>query len=346
VTETRLRPYAPGDETQILALHRRVFHHTPNPASWRRQFLENPVAPAAIMLAERAGQIVGHQAHVPARMSYQGQEFLATRGVDTMVAPEARGEKLSLKLHTLALAEMSGRVDFHYSTPGAVPQHLFTSVDKTTVVGPTPPVELWLNPVYSLRGRPRWRPLTGTLRALGRAWVKLAPRPAVAGDGPPSVTLERFDARCDRLWAEAGARYGLTMLRDEGYLNWRYGGEGLTRLAVADDQRVYGWLVYRLWAIPGWRGAYLIDLVAGSAAVAERLLRAALQAFARRALDVVHAWAMPHAPDWPAMRRLGFRQRPSRINLVARPHHTCRLPLDVLTSWPAWHLTLADTDGV
>jgi hypothetical protein len=349
VAERRLRPYAPGDETQILALHREVFSHTPTEAAWRRKFIDNPAGPAAIAVVEAAGRIVAHCANNPVRMSFAGQELLAARGVDMMLAPGVRtglaGPRLALSVRAAVHELITGRAEFNYSTPNPVPSRLLVEHGGLTRAGPVQPVELWLNPAYALRGKPRWKPVTGLWRALGRLWLQ-RPVTVPATGQPPLVRLDHFDARFDRLWTEAGARYGLTMLRDARFLNWRFGEPGPTRLAVADDERAYGWLVLRTWEHAGWRGAYLVDLAASEAAVAERLLREALAGFRRQGVDVVYAWMMPHAPDWPVMRQLGFRPRPPVLDLLVRTYPGGRLSLDVLKQWDNWHLTLADTEGM
>jgi hypothetical protein len=352
--EPRLRPYVPGDEAALLALHRRVFHHTPSLAEWRHKFLDNPAGPATILVIEQGGQIVGHWANLPGCLSLAGQELRAARGVDLMLAPEIRrglgGSRLAVRLNQdgVELAGAAGDLDLHYSIPQPVPARLFLKYGGRTRVGPTPPVQCALNPAYVLRGKPRWAPVTALARPLGRALARLRALglARAPSSGPALIALDRFDQRADDLWAAVAARYPLTLLRDARFLNWRFPAPDQTRLALGAPDRLEGWVVLSAWHDRGWRGGRLLDLVARDDLAAERLARAALAHFARRGLDVVSGWMMPHAPDWPALRRLGFRPRRPVIDLLVRPYLGGRLPLDYLRQPEHWHLTLADTDGV
>jgi hypothetical protein len=352
VTEPRLRPYAPGDEAHILTLHRRVFTHTPTEANWRRKFLNNPAGPAIILVLEQAGRVVGHYAFVPARMSYGGQVCAAVRGVDLMLAPEVRrglgGPRLALRLNDEGYARTSARADFLYSLPRLAPRRLFLKHGGRTRVGPVTPVHKRLNPAHWLRGRAGWAALAPAARWLGRAWLRAA-APALTeradADARPLVKLAVFDERFDQLWDEIAPRYPLTLLRDARYLNWRFAGPDVTRLAVVDADGADGWVVLGYWLQAGWRGARLLDLAARDEATAGRLLRAALAELRRRGVDVVHGWMMPHTPDWPAAQRAGFKPRPSGMDLLVRPYAGGRLPLETLTRLQSWHVTLADADA-
>ena len=63
----RVRPYAPSDETEILALCTKIFGSTSTLKEWRWRHLENPVGEALVFVAEErdSGKLIGHAAAVP-----------------------------------------------------------------------------------------------------------------------------------------------------------------------------------------------------------------------------------------------------------------------------------------
>lgn len=97
-------------EPDIAELFRASFDAELSSAEWRWFYLENPSGPPCVSLYYDRGQLLGHYAVVPIRLSIQGESRVAYRSMTTMVHPEGRGRGLftDLALRTYGLLRESG----------------------------------------------------------------------------------------------------------------------------------------------------------------------------------------------------------------------------------------------
>lgn len=93
-SEVLIREYVQGDETDIIKLHREIFHSDTNIEKWKWQFMESPQGKAWITVADKDSAIVGHYALMRSHLNFLGTEIVAGQGVDGMVREDQRGKKL------------------------------------------------------------------------------------------------------------------------------------------------------------------------------------------------------------------------------------------------------------
>jgi GNAT superfamily N-acetyltransferase len=247
----------------------------------------NPVGPASVLLAEEDGVVVGAVAISFMRMRVAGEEVKAGMPVHLATDPAHRGRGIFATLE--AANEESAR------EAGA----------KLLFVTPTPAS------ASVLLGRLAWTALPSL-----RVWARLRPLrrrldPRTRQGGPlsPQVTNCYLEGSGDRV------------LRDEAWLNWRFGaGPRRYRLLERDGYAVVG-RRGRIAFVAAVEGDLLGDAAAAAAAVGGRALMAA-------------------PPPWEHGRyaRAGYVPTPRTIALLGRS-------LDPATPLPARpHFQLGDLD--
>ncbi len=203
-----IRPYRDGDEAAILDCYNAVFPHAGvglpprTQAHWRWKFRDNPVPRMLHMLAEAPnGDIVGMYVGIPVRIWVEGEERLAAQGVDFCVLPDWRRRGGP---HGLFVDIGRAYIDtWHGPNPGEV---------SFTYGWPVP---AWRSGQKHL-GYLNIRDWDCTFRELG------ANAPRTTPDGVRTAQVERFSADVDGLFDHLKAGFGLTLIRDQRYLNWRY----------------------------------------------------------------------------------------------------------------------------
>jgi len=324
-----VRPYRDGDEAQILELFQRVFGVTRSVEHWRWKFRDNPAGSYVVRLAEAPdGALVGQYALLPVRTGWGDETVTLIQVIDVMVDPRFRmGLKRPGLFAVLAdrsvLAFLRGGqalVGYGFPTPEAL------RIGARSV-GYTP-----LHPI-------QW--LIKDLTAAG------APRPS----RPWSVRCERvtrFGDEVGALWRRcASPQAGVAIIRDAGYLNWRYADCPDTTYAMVAARRPWtsapaGAAVLRL----GWADqpiACLVDwLVPPDATSAAERLLAHCEALAREAgMTQLRAWFSPHFWPYGFLREQGYHTEPTIYHLVA-------LATDPRVSFEwantRWYYTMGDSD--
>ena len=207
--EVELRAYRPGDEVGILDCYNRIFpdaeHGIParSAAHWEWKFGANPTGRVQHVVAEHRDQgIIGGYAGIPVAIWSEGREQLAAQGVDLMVLPAWRryGPRPGLfvhigwKFHELYCGADDGKVLFTYGWP----------------------VPAWRMGQRYL-GYINIRDWNLWFRELAPG---AAPRPV--SDEVAVRRVRRFTPEVDALFEALRPTFGLALVRDERYLNWRY----------------------------------------------------------------------------------------------------------------------------
>ena len=151
--------------------------------------------------------------------------------------------------------------------------------------------------------RPRNRPLANDIAVFEKETA-----PAPGGDAGLDVrTARQFDGGVDALWAEASRAFRFAMVRDQTWLNYRYGdaragrftirtayaGDELAGYAVLTNRRGKGFIAGLL-ALPGRRDAL------------DALLRDAQRHFAGAGVERLRCWLPGHHPYREAVLGSGF----------------------------------------
>lgn len=329
-----IRALRPGDEASIVATFNHVFGAR-DPAfrprtleEWRWAFERNP-AGQRVFLALQRGEVVAQYAALPMRVWIDGAQRVFAQIVDSMVHPAHRGQRHgpSLFVDTArAFFSQHGGPDrdwLHYGWPITAVQrigenHLEYDTLRTQLV------------------------LVRDLAGAGH-------RP---GNGPGSlevVDVERFDVQARWLWDRCSDELGVSAIRDDSYLNWRFvdhprnsyalhgvrDGAGVLRgLCIA---RRADFVQRNLWCIAEWLVPWEERDV--GEALLGRTLDSARAARAQAAAMILPEWSPWHR--W--FQERGFLAQPTPYRTVARPFHP-RCDLTRLRS--CWWYQWGDSDLV
>ncbi|MDP6929834.1 MAG: hypothetical protein QF412_09060 [Planctomycetota bacterium] len=328
----QIRSYQPGDEVGILDCYNRIFPTDDGRIGgrtlehWNWKFLDNPVGCVQGVVADHEEEgIIGSYAGVPVRIWSEGREQLAAQGVDLMVLPKWRrhGRRpglfihLGWKYHELYCGATEGKVLFTYGWP-----------------------------------IPAWR--MGQ-RYLGywniRDWDFLfteiehrEPRSAPAGMAVQQVASYGEDVTA--LWTSLRPSFGLALIRDATYLNWRYGrrpDRSYRLFECREDSTgaLRGVCVYAVDEVLQTRAGFIVDwLVPADDQDATVALLAAVERQARDDGVGVVATVLNHVdPRFLGFQRLGFMVMGTPYFLVL-----ASFKYDTAYYRDEWFFTMGDSD--
>jgi hypothetical protein len=163
--------------------------------------------------------------------------------------------------------------------------------------------------------------------------------------------LERFGSEFDRLWRDVSAHYGILVVRDSQYLNWRYIEYPLEKPRVfsACDRRgnLRGFLVVNIVAeVPaGLRTAFILELftLPDDMTAQQDLLRAALRYANEKHVDRVSARFFPAQIGKLLKKNLFFRRQMSHCAYVHKG--SALLPEDFVCNEDNWFASPGDGDA-
>jgi hypothetical protein len=239
-----IRPFQDEDEASLLETFNLVFSATNpdmpprTPEQWRWAYRENPGG-KRIFVAAHEGQVVAQYAGMPNRMWFEGEERAFVDIVDSMVHPDHR---LGLKRPGLFIKTAQPFLE-EYGRP-----------DRDLAFFGWPIERAW--PINK--------------RFLGyqqiRSEVVLAREPGPGpGDLPDGVErIERFGPEAERLYRRCLDGWGLSGIRDDRFLNWRYVTNPFYRYVCIGVRRSDGELAgYAVYRPSGGNGpALLVDFLA------------------------------------------------------------------------------------
>jgi GNAT superfamily N-acetyltransferase len=259
----RVRPYAPGDETNILALCQKNFGSVASLQEWRWRTFENPVGPALIFVAEEkeTGRIVGHLAAISTDLkvgSFTRKGFFL---IDSVVDPSHRGRGIHAVL-TFAISKASCERDggFGFGLPNDqayLPTLKIGAVDLFTMSLLVKVLD-WHK---LLRARVRPAFLADGVGGL----IQLFRRRGKSSNCADLIIEEvtRFSVQADDLWGRISYRFPILASRRAVTLNWRYFERPDSPYSVFSISRTgqwQGYVVLRVVEKWGLRVGVLVDL--------------------------------------------------------------------------------------
>ena len=330
-----VRAYRPGDEHAILALWRAVWCDEAglpprSLAHWQWQFASWPDGMQVVVAESEAnGELIAHYCGIPTRISVHGRETLATHNPDSMVHPaHRRGLKregpflVTARAYYEAFGERPG-IDCNYGFPTRAALRIGTALL-------------------------RYLPVTEHMPALH---FNLFVDPECRGfcaareSGLVVARVAEPSRDADALWrASAGAR-DIALVRDHGYLAWRYArSPEPCEICEARDRggALRGIVVLRA----GWQRQPILavlDLVAPADDVAavSALLEHALATARALRMGRVEAWTTDGSALARTACELGFAVEPSDIKMVLRlPGHWD----DIEQYRAGWRPAIGDSD--
>jgi len=349
--DERTLGYDSGLEAEAFAFQEAAWPHRNReliPQRWRWMFADSARrlgVPPRVWLHLARGRVVGHMGSIPVSLKV-GTEVLPTGWlVDTMVLDDQRRRGLGSRL----------MVQAHEDQPFSLSLGQTAEMREIQLrlgwqqVAPLEIAQLLIRPENVLRGKlPK--------PAAMAAGLGLRASTAVRGllRGKPDVCVkpvDRFGERHDRLWQAVSPTITCGVVRDAGYLNWKYvdqPGQRFERFEVFDGDRLIGAVVLAIRepeATYRYRRALLVDVVASMATDGdlERVIRAAVSAAESGGADAMVCMHVGAALT-RALKANGFALRkPERVLLV----DTGGLPLETqrtLLDGPGWLVTQGDSD--
>lgn len=329
-----IRPYRRGDERRILELFHRVFGKERSLAHWEWKYRDNPEGAHIHVVETEAGEIVGHYAGIPVRVAVDGDTYVFSQLVDTMVDQDyRRGLKkpgMFAQLFMKFAEDWGGhdRAAIMYGFP--IPEALRIGQRLLGYVPLHQLVKL-VRPVGGTSHRISWQQAVDMLHHV-----------------PVSVRrVARFDASVNRLWDECRRELRIATVRDARYLNWRYADCPDVRYTLLAAEGIMGAslqgiAVLRLDSL-GQGAGFLMDWLVPlrAKAVADQLLARSIEEAELAGLKELHAWLPPSSPWLQYLLDRGFQATDGHYVLVARTF-TPSLPLEFINS--RWYYTMGDSD--
>jgi GNAT superfamily N-acetyltransferase len=305
-----LRPLGPS----LLAAYQELLPHQADAIvagklEWK--FKHNPAGPGVAAVAEIDGRVVGINTFQAARFRVDGKDVVAHQSMDTIVAPDARGQGVFARLVQTYYERTDAAVVYGFPNENSAPA--FFGKLGWTRYGTVPFLIKPIRSGYFLKrfGLPldfslSWPKEDATLRALSR--------------------FERFE------------RYptGCAAIRDAEYLNWRLfnhpskyevltNGEGFVATHLADKH--------------GGRIGYIMEALSASA----QMINGAIARMHQP--DAVLAWCAPWSENYPVYRAAGFVPLPDRFRPISLAFGARNLRLRTLEPRD-WYISYLDSDTV
>jgi hypothetical protein len=267
-----IRVYQPEDKEGILSLWKAAFGKEMPPRLWRWKYLENPYDRQIVLCVSEAGVPVAMYSGIPYRANWLGETVRFTHLIDNVSHPAYRGA-------------LGGRTGLFVRTANAF-------FDRYG--GPHASVFMYGFPGkrHYLLGEKllKYKAVPDGVSFLSASTTdlqrKLAP---FLGRIDP---IRRIDDSIDRLAQECRSYYPFALLRDAGFLRWRFFEH------PAREYEIWGYRTYLKKDLKGYcvfsregKTVRLIDMLAppSSRMICDFLARIGAE-FAKREIDIVETW--------------------------------------------------------
>ena len=354
--QSTVRESTPADKEGIFKLREAVYGNPFDAEEWHWKFEKHSGTPAKIYVAETEGSIVGLRAFIVERLKVFGNVCLTGLGVDIMVHPEFRRYGIASQVANGAYVEMERAgipVLVGFPNEAAFKVYSQRRTDWRHVCS----IPLLVKPINfdSILRKYIKNPVIRTLVKLpARAsWIILFNR-KVRGSRIVTVgRAEAFDERFDGLWNDLKDQYGIMLVRDRAYLQWRFRDKpdaGYVVLTAEQSGQLVGYIVLREDEMFGLKVGFILDILTYNRDVTARLVSEAIEYLEGRRVDAVGCLMLAHTSYFKVLRSSGFLVAPKRVihkefyfGVQVKP---ATLPDEVVNLRENWLLTLADTDLV
>lgn len=313
---------------------------------YRWMYFQNPAGPAFGCVARHRGRVVSSFAVAPKVMQIGNQTVRVGKTMDMFTDPDYQGMGLikGCADRVFAAARSAGLHGW-YVTPSVNSYPIFTGkwgyredfeiVFRARILN----FEAVLDTLRPGIGRRLGRSTDRVLASLRNR----SPSPAVDAD---VVELQGFDERMDDLWSRVAPGYGVAIVRDAAYMNWRYveNPDEYVSLGLQSGDRLRGVVVMKETRRKGLRIGEVVDLVcpADDARTLRRLIRLAAAACRSRDCALVESWSIPGTKLDRRIMRAGLPLPRTRVKFLLSPGFAD----PVIYDKHAWLLTQGDGNDV
>ena len=176
----------------------------------------------------------------------------------------------------------------------------------------------------------------------------------ISGEGH-LLDLNRFDERLNRLWERVRRHTGITIVRNNVYLNWRFvqnpHGQYKIFAALEDDSEICGYMVSTLKREMGLKIGYIVDFLVSEddTDTFHRLLFKTLRFTEKNGADIIYLFLNREHRVFdsfhPVLTKFHFRRRKSSRRLAVKIFPG-ELSEEEGYNPPNWYLTGAFAEGV
>ncbi len=344
------RRYREGDRDGLVNLYGAVFGPEVGRNAeriWNWKFLENPLTPAEgplVDVLEHEGSIVGMNGGIWTRFKIGDATVPGIWSCDSQVHPDHRRASVGFFQHVEQTAPVT-----KLGTPNADMYKVAAAAGGIIDLGRFVNLKAILD-LDSLLKSEGHNPLLAKAAGVGNALVNagwnLFARPDT-GSGLAVTEIPSFSDEFDGLWQRAGGGYEGIMVRDAGFLSWRFDrcpNRTYRRYAARRGGELAGYLVVREFVRHGSRRALIVDYLVSvdDKEALDGLVQRAMADFRAHGVDLVTFPMSSTMLDHAALlRRHGFLFTKQRRHVVASRTAGDADPGRVGT----WFFTLADSDA-
>lgn len=352
-----IRPYEPGDESQIVALFARAFGRPMTEAHWRWKVLGQPTPVNNVWLVVAGSQVIGQYACIPTRFWLDGQEQLVMVGVDAMVDPAYRrhGMWTALVTHAHEVWSAAG-VAFALGLPNERWGSRRDALGWQSLFG----LKWHIRPLQPLRlVAQRLRlPQAVAVPALAAVWNRFWTGRLNVDPTIELTSVQIAGAVFDEMWAAARLagrdRPLISVVRDRAWVQWRFldvPESDYHLLFARRGGKPVGYVAFTIRDTARGRLGTIADLFISDNAerfaksLYSTLLALAIQDLISLNADAVAALAIPGSSLDQLLARAGFRLSWGTFDVRAVPFDP-RWPAQRLMQPEGWFLSGSEFDAV
>ncbi|WP_085994109.1 GNAT family N-acetyltransferase [Oceanobacillus senegalensis] len=346
-----VRFYKNGDEEQIQALFKKVFHKERAIKDWKWKFIDHPLQTNPFILVfEEEGKILGHIALWVSEAFINGKVKEIALRVDTMVDPDARGKGIYNQLNRTMLEEAEKHnIDLLYGFPAPKAKELLLKSTGAIHVDNIARYVYIMDPTSLAAAI---LPVLSPLKGLGKIYKHLQMKKVkqlVLPTGWKWEKVDRFDESYTTLAGETKHVKPIMLKRDADYLNWRFMEHPYYNYSVfqlTQNEKSQGYVVIKKEEVDFKKGRITIGSIVDVLAYNDEetwkhLLYGAIQQLSD--VDIIQTWMMSDTMSSEILEKIGFKLKDRPMPLVIHDiandaeanagHHT------------SWWITQGDVDS-
>ena len=319
-----------------------------SPAYYRWMYEANPAGRAIVHSARHHDAVVSSFAIAPKIIQIDGRKTVIGKTMDMFTDPAYQGKGLIKRCTDAVFREAkSSGMDGWYVTPSVNSYPIFK--------------EKWeyredLHLIYRARIldysevvpaviKPPW--LGRAVGVVADAALKVLPKRAAGlAHRCETVTIDRFGAEADELWAKVADGYKVALVRDAAYLNWRYidNPDNYWVIGLSHLGKLIGLMVLTTTVRRGITVGEIMDYVCAvdDRATFNELIRLALADFEQRGCALAQAWSIKGTNRDDRMKKAGLSLERTDVKFLISPHYSSPTIYDP----EAWLLTQGDGNDV
>lgn len=351
----KVRSYQEGDETAIIDLMNLVFRGTKHDTrfwSWKYK-----TAPRGFLsvVADDHGKVVGHMGLQLMDVKVGNRIITGSQACDLCVHPDYLRQGMSLAIGRALMKEAKDeKVFLTYGFPADRGPSYYGFIQYGWFDVSMIPVLMTYFDTHrafeaGFERLKRMDPiLKRTAKYLDRFFSILRQRAVASIDNVRITQVSCFDREIDRIWNEVSTGYGIALVRDHRYLNWRYFARPDAHyfaIVARRDEKVQGYAVLSKRKSGTRNVGYIVDVLSGSKDVLFSLIHASNAYLRRQSVDSIRCWMQRSQSAFQALKRNGFIPRPfQRMRLTARVNSNEFF--QTYKKAGEWYVTPGDSDWI